>query len=418
MSKMQYHPLRRNLSDLMHERALPNLSAPLIIRNWVILVKESDREKEAVWLKKITQRQDDFDYLSIISKIETNGGQIFERHGEYSSYIKYLIPTDDASNAPNLGFETIRSYNFPWLDEAPGEVFRSYEIVVSKYAPKEKDFDGLIDLSQAVSCYVFDKKARIWSDFRMQKNGSGRMYLQDLGLKNDELSRLLQSLMEIGNYRKLALLGFPVAQPLVSWLNNADKKLSDITNQMVAESATQEAILDTLIAFSAEVEQIRNEIGFRFGATDAFYKLANDRLSSLRENRIEGFSTMSEFIDRRLRPAMRTCEAVSMRLEDLSERIGRVNDLLRSRISINLEVQNQELLKSMNFRAALQMKMSSLVEGLSVFAVSYYVFSIVKYAFEDFIHHHKNMQPVIILIIMGLVWAFINYQKRRLHKHK
>ncbi|MBW8734966.1 MAG: DUF3422 family protein, partial [Asticcacaulis sp.] len=142
----------------------------------------------------------------------------------------------------------------------------------------------------------------------------------------------------------------------------------------------------------------------------------HDRLAGLRETRVEGFSTMQTFIERRLQPAMRTCEAASKRLDDLSQRLGRVSDLLRARISISLEVQNQDLLKSMDLRSKLQMKLSHLVEGLSIFAVSYYVFNLVKYMVdpwfvgrEDLVH---KLYAVIIAAIVGLAWLFIAYRKR------
>ncbi|MEI9904558.1 MAG: DUF3422 family protein [Asticcacaulis sp.] len=151
------------------------------------------------------------------------------------------------------------------------------------------------------------------------------------------------------------------------------------------------------------------------GATEAYGRLTEDRLLSLRESRVEGFSTMQAFIERRLQPAMRTCEAASRRLDDLSQRIGRVSDLLRARISISLEVQNQDLLKSMDLRSKLQVKLQGLVEGLSVFAVSYYAFSLVKIyhrcrcfspAWRDLLYG-----PIVLAILAG-AWLFIHHRKK------
>jgi uncharacterized membrane-anchored protein len=406
------HDLRRPLSDLMHERTLPIYKTPVAVRSWVYLVPDDQRAAETAWIDSLEPGDADRWRLAQIG--ETNGS-IWERHGEFSTWLRFDSDISmDAATKTELGFCRIRTADFDWLEGAPGEVFRSVEISVLPYEPKEAQLQKVIDLTQAVCCDVFDGAARIWSDFRMHEGGAGRIYVQDKGLENDEASRLLQTLIEIGHYRKLALLGFPVARNLMGWLKDAEARLAVLTSDMASQSASQEQILERLMALSAEVEQRVNDVRFRQGATDAYARLTEDRLVSLRETRVAGFSTMQEFIERRLQPAMRTCEAASRRLDDISTRIGRVSDLLRARISISLEVQNQGLLKSMNVRSKLQMKLSALVEGLSVFAVSYYIFNLVKYIIDPLFDPHLAhlLYAPIILLVVGLAWWFIHQRKK------
>ncbi len=79
-------------------------------------------------------------------------------------------------------------------------------------------------------------------------------------------------------------------------------------------------------------------------------------------------------------------------------------------------MQNQSLLQSMDLRSKLQMKLSHLVEGLSVFAVSYYVFNLVKYAVDPFVEGHEALAHkfygAIIAIIVVLAWLFIYHKKK------
>ena len=77
-------------------------------------------------------------------------------------------------------------------------------------------------------------------------------------------------------------------------------------------------------------------------------------------------------MQRRLLPAMNTCEAISRRQEELSARVARNSQLLRTRVDIELERQNQELLGQMNRRAKLQLHPQEAVEGLSVVVLTYY----------------------------------------------
>ncbi len=415
MSRPADHALRRPLSDLMHERTIPIFTAPVVLRSWVYLVPDTDRAAESQWIASLAQ-DDDFD-RGRHAEITGTGGSIWERHGEFSTYLAFSTSgKTQVLLRNNFGFCSLRTEDFHWLHGAPGSVFRSVEIVVLPHAPKPQALQAHIDLTTAVCCDVFDGHARIWSDFRMHEGGAGRIYVQDKGLRNDELSRLLQSLIEIGHYRKLALLGFPVARDLMGWLKDAETRLNAITSDMAGQAASQQQILDRLMALSAEVEHRVTSVRYRQGATEAYAQLVHDRLAGLREARVEGFSTMQTFIERRLQPAMRTCEAASKRLDDLSQRLGRVSDLLRARISISLEMQNQELLKSMDLRSKLQMKLSHLVEGLSVFAVSYYVFNLVKYVVDPWFAGHEDLAhklyAVIIVAILGLAWLFITHRKR------
>ena len=53
--------------------------------------------------------------------------------------------------------------------------------------------------------------------------------------------------------------------------------------------------------------------------------------------------------------------------------------MLRTRVDVELEQQNQELLKSMNARTRLQLRLQTAVEGLSVAAITYYVVGLFDY---------------------------------------
>jgi uncharacterized membrane-anchored protein len=78
-------------------------------------------------------------------------------------------------------------------------------------------------------------------------------------------------------------------------------------------------------------------------------------------------------------PAMRTCITTEERQENLSRKLARTANLLRTRVEVEVEQQNRELLKSMNDRTRLQLRLQATVEGLSVAAISYYVVGLFGY---------------------------------------
>jgi uncharacterized membrane-anchored protein len=192
---------------------------------------------------------------------------------------------------------------------------------------------------------------------------------------------MLQRLFEIETYRMMALLAFPLAKEVSAALAQAEKTLVHITSTLAKNVAQDEAVLlDELTTLAAEVENIVSRTNYRFNAAVAYYDLVKRRIVELRETRIQGIQTFSEFMDRRLAPAMNTCDSVARRLEELSARIARASHLLRTRVDIAREQQNQALLASMDRRAHLQLRLQETVEGLSVAAITYYTVGLVGYA--------------------------------------
>jgi uncharacterized membrane-anchored protein len=78
-------------------------------------------------------------------------------------------------------------------------------------------------------------------------------------------------------------------------------------------------------------------------------------------------------------PAMRTCVTTEERQANLSEKLARAANLLRTRVDVEIEQQNRDLLRSMNERTRLQLRLQTTVEGLSVAAISYYVVGLFGY---------------------------------------
>ena len=101
-------------------------------------------------------------------------------------------------------------------------------------------------------------------------------------------------------------------------------------------------------------------------------------MSDLRETRLESFQTCKEFLNRRLEPAIRTCEAFSKRLESLATRAQRADNLVRTQIEMGIQLQNKDLLMSMEKRASAQLRLEEAVESLSIVAITYYLIGLIS----------------------------------------
>jgi uncharacterized membrane-anchored protein len=133
------------------------------------------------------------------------------------------------------------------------------------------------------------------------------------------------------------------------------------------------ALLTRISRLSADVEGITARLSYRFDATRAYYALVRRRVERLREERLERLQTIEEFMERRLAPAMQTCETAARRLESLSRRLARASDLLRTQVDVALQEQNRDLLLSMDRRANLQSRLQRILEIISIVALTYYL---------------------------------------------
>ena len=268
--------------------------------------------------------------------------------------------------------------------------------------------------------------AKVWTDFAIPPDGFGRVVVQDLGMQYQQAGRLVQRVLEIETYRMMALLGLPHAQQAVPVLNAIETDLARLSAGMTDASATLSAdgpdrereLMHRITGLAARMEKLALDNGYRFAASKAYYRLVLARIDELRETRIAGVPTIGEFMDRRLAPAMNTCESMVQRQEALAERIGRTNDLLRTRVGIVQEQQNRRILESLNTRAAQQLRLQQAVEGLSVVAISYYSIGLVSYAGKALKSAGVPLNPdlltgAMIPVLICAVWVGL----RRLH-HK
>ena len=215
----------------------------------------------------------------------------------------------------------------------------------------------------------------------------------------------------------MALRGLPVAKQLAPMLAQAEGQLADITAQLENKSAADQELLDTLVSLSARVERATADHVYRFSATRAYQALVEQRIAELREVTIPGIQTIGEFMQRRLSPAMATVAATAQRLTSLSERVARASALLRTRVDIATESQNQQLLAKLTRGQELQLHLQTTVEGLSIAAISYYVVSLLLYGAKALKAAGVPVNPelatgALIPLVLWSVWS----ATRRLHK--
>lgn len=430
---MNEHPLRRSLSAEVHARPFTYLQATERATHLALFNGEDDSARDREKVAELCRRYSAPPPAdgSNFHLVDLKGVRLrWERHTEFSTYTFFAreaVPKRDSGGEAHFSDPVIERLPQDWLESLPGEVIAAVHLEFENSEAPELDLQGvtrIMGTENFAASGVAGGAALAWMNFLINEDGFGRVLVRDRHLRPRQAGRLMQRLFEIETYRMMALLAFPLARRAASDISRMGRQLTEITREMEQSGGLdhEQALLDRLTALSGEIERLSAETSYRFGAARAYYALVVRRIAELREERLEGFQTIEEFMDRRLAPAMRTCEAVAERLDSLAERIPRSAQLLRTHVDIAMEAQNRDLLASMDRRAQLQLRLQETVEGLSVAAITYYGVGLVAYIAKAL---KQAGVPVPTDIVPGLavpalaavVWIAIRRLRSRLMRH-
>jgi len=418
MPLIQDHPMRYKLANELHARPFPSFSAPGTVAYLAIKQPQHavsrDREHERL------------DLIALLDRFGTPHPQPGATHffgdlgrhklkwEQHTEFVTYTLFSNELSER---AFDATVFEAFPkdWLAQLEGVCITSASIRIERRSADEDIAQHLRDWfvpeSLAVS-YVLDNAAIVAADFRIDELGHHRIAMfVDLSTGERRIGRIIQRLCEIETYKTMSMLGFSRARSMQVRMSEIDAQLSDLMVKMSNADIPAEGTLNSFLHVSAELENMSAQSAFRFGATWAYQAILNQRIEVLREERFMGRQTFYEFMMRRYDPAMRTVKSTETRLSAMADRAMRAGELLRTKVDVERSAQNQAVLKSMDQRADLQLRLQKTVEGLSVVAISYYAVSLVGYVIyplADMFQVTKGMlTAAITLPVVLAVWYLV-----------
>lgn len=409
------HPLRRWAVDEMRLRRFAPVSRHCDIYQVVRLIDQNERPDEDGWLMTNRPEFDEWTLASRHGSGHTNSGIYFlwERHTEAST-LTLILPVD----CPN----DIRMRYIQWIEQWPGGVVRATHILVIPDTSRiDADLERIGISTLEMVCCDINSGLRIWSDFSIHSDGYGRLLVSAGDVEDGERGRIIQRVQELGNYRNLALLGFPIVQEYGPQLDLLEQKLSEHAKRVAVADQDEEVLLDQLAAISSELEVIRSSTSFRLSATAAYAEVAADRLTSLNVQSVANYQSLTDFTERRLVPASRTCSVFRQRLSHIAERISGVMHTLDVRIDSRIKAQNLSLMQSMERSTQLQFRLQTLVEGLSVIAAAYYLVGLIAYVAKGVAAFPKGPSyelfvGAITLPVVLIIYAFVHYLRNKVLK--
>lgn len=367
-SDLVAHPLRARVLGELHARPFATLSIPCRISHFAFLTDATQCAADRAALSALRARHGLEPLAAETRHARMRLGELalrWEQHGEFTTY---SWESADAAAAPG------------WPDDhvPPGPLIAAAVLRLSRDTDLAVQFPG----PEAAVSTLSEGKARIATDFAAGADGFVRIAVDPGTLKGDLAGPLAQRLLEIDTYRTLALLGLPEAQRVAPLIQRIEAALPLLIEQirMSKGLADSRGLLDHLSTLAAELEEASAASAFRFGATRAYAELVELRLAAIGE--IPGARSWAGFLSRRLHPAMRTCRTIAARQADLSLKLSRAAQLLRTQVEVDLAHQNRDLLEAMNERVRLQIQVQQAVEGLSVVAITYYAASLVHLVLE------------------------------------
>ena len=377
------HPQRIELNDEVHARPPGLLDTPSRVSYIALRVPPSTRDEEIALLHKLAGLHDSGGPPGGSSHYSADLGAFRIRWEHHTEFARYMLIADGAESSL-FGEPAIDRAPGDWIAGLPGQTVVATHVSLLPAPAGEPDYDEIstrdFNGNPLMGAAVAGGAGIALTDLRIHADGFGRMLVLDRGMTSRQAGRIVQRLLEIDTYRMMALMALPVARELSPFLYKSEAELAEITSALTsAEAADESQLLDRLTRLQAALENRAADNNYRFGAATAYYDLVQRRIRELREERLEGLQTFREFTERRLAPAMNTCEAVSRRQESLSKRMARATRLLSTRVDIERTEQNQALLASMNRRAAMQIRLQTTVEGFSVAAITYYLVGLINY---------------------------------------
>lgn len=338
-----------------------------------------------------------------------NGVRVkLEKHTEFLS-CTFFQENDGKKDLENL-LDIIKR-NFP-IPETQVYVLLKLSLVKSV-----REMLKILPIDQSIYGGKMRDGIDVRSTFIPDQDGMIRFGLYAKNLTGEELGRRIQRLMEMETYRTMSLLGLPTARQVGNKLTQCENELEELTLSVGQKTTTtqedDEKLFHQLSDLSVRSNILLTETRYRFSASRAYFTLFQQRINSLEEVKVGDVQTMSGFLRSRLEPAIATIESTAKRQEKLTNDLSRALVLLRTRIELNLNKGNQELLKSMDKRHDQQLKISQTVEGLSIVAITYYAVGLISYLLKALAKQpwmpfsDTLLTAISVPFILIIVWAML-----------
>ena len=414
---MRFHQQRDQLLGEVHARPSTPLEPPMLVTRLAALSSLGADDLDRMHMADLCRRYGHAEPAPGARWCALDAGpwQLrWERHSEFSSWTfsrPFAGGADDA----------LAGLPGDWLADIPGPV-----LVLTTVHLVESDADQPAEpgrQAEEIGVELLGGAATLTTDLRADAAGMTHFRLS-MRVSDPVLAgRLALTVIEIETYRLMALLAFPVATAAASQLREFEQEAEALAARLAEDLGVEDdrSLLSRLVALSGRMEALSASTNFRFAAGQAYHGIVLGRIQSLRETPLAGMQGIGEFMDRRLGPAMRTCQSIAERERGVIARIARAGQMLNTRIELVTQAINADLLHSMDKRTLAQLRLQRTVEGLSVVAISYYAVALLGFPIAALTKLRPGVYPTLTAgllapLVVLIVWLSLARIRRRLDR--
>ena len=391
---MREHPLRQQLLDEVHARTFSDFNGAGRFIRFVYLTERGDDQAIIDHINTYLSAQGQEEISAHSKFLQSDFGNFRLRIERHTEFVSVSIIEDDKTVKSGLAEDAfdqgrLAYLPFQFINQMPADIFHAIWLEVGGKPPprfNQEKAKTMLESRAAPSDLIDDGAAQLVISFDADSKGFSRAVIFNQHMSAARLGRMVQRVVEMETYRFLAMLGFAKAQASSGKLSKLANNLSNLTRGLSKTISTgpsddkpQIDLVKTLTNLSAQVEELYADTLYRMAATKAYREVFEARMAALQLNYLKDFQGIEGFIERRMTPAMQTCEAFSNRLDRVALRIERAGQLLQTQTEMQIQEQNRDLLQSMDKRALAQLRLQQTVEGLSIAALTYYGVGLVHY---------------------------------------
>ena len=391
---MREHPLRQQLLDEVHARTFSDFNGAGRFIRFVYLTERGDDQAIIDHINTYLSAQGQEEISASSKFLQSDFGNFRLRIERHTEFVSVSIIEDGKTVKSGLAKDAfdqgrLAYLPFQFIDQMPADIFHAIWLEVGGKPPprfNQEKAKTMLESRAAPSDLIDDGAAQLVISFDADSKGFSRAVIFNQHMSAARLGRMVQRVVEMETYRFLAMLGFAKAQASSGKLSKLANNLSNLTRGLSKTISTgpsddkpQIDLVKTLTNLSAQVEELYADTLYRMAATKAYREVFEARMAALQLNYLKDFQGIEGFIERRMTPAMQTCEAFSNRLDRVALRIERAGQLLQTQTEMQIQEQNRDLLQSMDKRALAQLRLQQTVEGLSIAALTYYGVGLVHY---------------------------------------
>jgi len=349
---------REVVHNEVHARPTVAIDLPALVVYIALLNENVSREQECLHMRLLPgQGELDVERLSgNFLQLHFEGFSItWERHTEFTRYsIVQPLAESVSLGASDPNLMSALRLTPEWLRTLPGQTIAAIKLaclhgdVTNPAECLEQSRAWFGEHPVLASMMGAAGHSMVVTDLMLRPSGFEHMLLvAPPETSSARAGRVTRRVLELETYRILSLRGLSAAKQLWPMLSDADRTLSDVMARLENKLTSDQELLDTLVSMAARVERATTEHEYYFSATRAYHALVLQRSVELREQAVPGTQTLGSFMQRRVAPAIATVIATEQRLASLSERVSRASALLRTRVDIAAEAQNQQLLEQL-----------------------------------------------------------------------